>query len=109
MERQPVTVEDVRQAQDHFKAGDVCNKDKKFREAIEAFTKVVSIKPYEEGHLEELRKKLKEGQYKIEHESIAFMGCAAVHLNQLIQELDEDQRGQVPVDKDLGEVFKDWQ
>ena len=104
-----VTVEDVRQAQEHFKVGDINYKDKNFKEAAVAFKASVKVHPYDEGHLAELEKKLKAGQYKLHQESIAYMGCAAVQLNRMIQELTEEQRDQVPLDEGLMKVFQEWQ
>ncbi len=107
MEQFAVTVEDVREAQDNFKAGMTQHEGKEFQEAIESFKKTSSIHA-PEGHLEELQKKLKTGKFKLQQESIAYMGCAAVHLSHLVQQLDEDQKEQVPVDSQLTEVFKGW-
>ncbi|MFQ5451527.1 MAG: hypothetical protein ACE5E9_12940 [Nitrospinaceae bacterium] len=108
MEQRPVTVEEVRDAQENLKKGISQHENKDFKEAIESFKKSASIYPFDEQHLEQLQKKLKGGNYKKQHESIAYMGCAAVHLNQLIQQLDNDQKARVPVDQQLSEVFKDW-
>ena len=36
------------------------------------------------------------------------MGCAAVHLNEMIHGLDEDQKQEVPVDESLMNAFKEW-
>lgn len=108
MEHQPTTVEQVREAQEHFKKGSALHESKDFKEAIEAFKKCASINPYDEKHLEELTKKLKTGSYKFMQESIAYMGCAAVHLNQLISELTPEEVDQVPLDKSLSEVFNTW-
>lgn len=108
MEHQSTTVEQVRQAQEHFKSGSLLHESKKFNEAIESFKKCASINPYDEKHLNELAKKLKTGSYKIMQESIAYMGCAAVHLNQLISELTPEEVDQVPLDKSLSEVFSSW-
>jgi hypothetical protein len=52
---------------------------------------------------------LKSGSYKLQQESIAYMGCAAVHLNKLIQYLEPEQSEEVPVDESLTSAFKDWQ
>lgn len=109
MNRRVTTVDQVREAQEYFKTGDNHHKGKKFHEAIESFNKVVEINPFEEGHLKELQQKLKSGSYKLQQESMAYMGCAAVHLSSLIQELDDEQKEQVPVDEELSEVFKDWE
>lgn len=103
-----VTVAEVRVAQDEFKSGDSHYKEKKFKEAIAAFKNTVEAHPYEEGHLQELEKKLKAGNFKLQQECIAYMGCAAVHLNRMITELSEEQRDQVPVDEKLLEAFKGW-
>jgi len=108
MQGKPVTVDQVRSAQEEFKAGDAHYKERNYREAIAAFQKTVEAHPYEEGHLEELRKKLKSGNFKLQQECIAYMGCAAVHLSRMITELTEEQRDQVPVDAGLLEAFKGW-
>ena len=76
--------------------------------AIEAFKKSAMIHPFDENHLSELEAKLKEGSFKLQQESIAFMGCAAVHLNEMIHGLDEDEKQEVPVDESLMSTFKDW-
>jgi len=107
MERHAVTVEDVREVQDHFKAGVTQHEGKEFQEAIESFKAAASILADEE-HLQEFQKKLKSGKFKLQQESIAYMGCAAVHLSHLIGALDEDQKEQVPVDKQLTEAFRGW-
>ena len=75
-EKYPVTVDEVRDAQDNFKTGVSEHEQKNFKEAIEAFKKSAMIHPFDENHLEELEKKLKAGSYKLQQESIAFMGCA---------------------------------
>ena len=75
---------------------------------IEAFKKSAMIHPFDENHLGELEKKLREGSYKLQQESIAFMGCAAVHLNEMIHGIDEDQKQEVPVDESLLNTFKEW-
>ncbi|MBT5347881.1 MAG: hypothetical protein HOL55_03830, partial [Nitrospina sp.] len=49
------------------------------------------------------------GSYKLQQESIAYMGCAAGHLNKLIQGLEDGQRQEVPVDDSLMNAFKEWQ
>jgi hypothetical protein len=36
------------------------------------------------------------------------MGCAAVHLKGVIDELSESERDLVPVDDSLLDAFKDW-
>ncbi len=107
-ENYPITVDEVRDAQDHFKNGSTHHADKNFKEAIQDFKKSAMIHPFDENHLKELEAKLKEGSYKLQQESIAFMGCAAVHLNELIHGLDEDQKQEVPVDESLMNAFKEW-
>ncbi|MEE9258668.1 MAG: hypothetical protein V3U37_03910 [Nitrospinaceae bacterium] len=108
MERDSATVEDVREAQVHFQEGSRLHEEKDFNRAIETFKKTASVCPYDEKHLEELQKKLKGGSYKLQQESTAYMGCAAVHLNSLINELDDDQKKRVPVDEHLIDMFKGW-
>ena len=107
-EKTPVTVDEVRDAQDNFKNGATEHESKNYTEAIAAFKKSAMIHPFDEKHLSELEAKLKEASYKLQQESIAFMGCAAVHLNEMIHGLDEDQKQEVPVDESLMNAFKEW-
>ncbi len=108
MSRQSATVDQVREAQEFFKQAVTDHEAKKFNESIEGFKKCAVINPVDENHLKELQKKLKEGGFKLLQESIAFMGCAAVHLNTLVKELTEEQRQEVPIDESLMKAFKDW-
>ena len=108
MSRQRATVEQVRQVQDFFKAGVDYHGEKKFKEAIEAFKQGAAINPFQEDHLDELGKKLKAMSVKLVQESIAYMGCAAVHLKGMIDELSANERELVPVDTTLLDAFKDW-
>ncbi|MDH3257099.1 MAG: hypothetical protein OEM27_05740 [Nitrospinota bacterium] len=108
MSRQRATVEQVRQVQDSFKAGVDFHGEKKFKEAIESFKNGAAVNPFQEGHLDELSKKLKAMSVKLVQESIAYMGCAAVHLKGMIDELSESERESVPVDSSLLDAFKDW-
>ena len=108
MSRQRATVEQVRQVQDYFKAGSDFHGEKKFKEAIEAFRNGAEINPIQQGHLDELSKKLKAMAVKLVQESIAYMGCAAVHLKSMVDELSENERELVPVDDSLLDAFKDW-
>ena len=105
---EPVTVDQVREAQGKFKSGVDLHKEKKFKEAIEAFKACASINPLDPQHLQELTRRLKSGSYKLEQEGIAYMGCAAVHLSGLVNELSEEERNQVPVEKSLLEAFNSW-
>ncbi len=105
----PVTVEEVRSAQESLKNGITLHEAKNFKEAIEDFKKSAMVHPFDSKHVEELGAKLKSGSYKLQQESIAYMGCAAVHLNKLIKDLNEDQRQEVPVDESLMSAFKEWQ
>jgi len=107
MAKNAVTVEDVREVQDNFKAGVTQHEGKEYNEAIESFKAAASILA-DEDNLKEFQRKLKSGKYKLQQESIAYMGCAAVHLSNLIKELDDDQKEQVPVDTQLTEAFKGW-
>ena len=66
------------------------------------------MNPFEENHLEMLTKRLKKGSYKLLQESVAYMGCAAVHLHGLANELSEDQKELVPIDEKLIQIFKEW-
>ena len=109
MERSPATVEQVRKGQEHFKQGMDFHEAKSFKESIEVFKKCALINPYDPGHVDELTKKLKGGSYKLLQESVAYMGCAAVHLNKLISELDDQEKDQVPLDPSLNKVFGEWE
>lgn len=104
-----VTVEEVRTAQESLKDGISLHEKKSFKEAIEEFKKSAMTHPFDSKHVDELGTKLKSGSYKLQQESIAYLGCAAVHLNRLIQELEEEQRLEVPVDESLMNAFKEWQ
>ncbi|MDH5761456.1 MAG: hypothetical protein OEZ51_00625 [Nitrospinota bacterium] len=108
MSRQRTTVEQVRQIQDYFKEGTEYHNEKKYKEAITAFKNGAAINPFDENHLEELGKKLKGMSVKLVQESIAYMGCAAVHLKCSIDELSENEKDIVPIDESLTEVFKAW-
>ena len=107
-EDKPVTVEEVRSAQENLKNGITLHEKKNFKEAIAAFKKSAMIHPFDEQHISELETKLKGGNFKLQQESIAYMGCAAVHLNRLIQGLEEGQKQEVPVDDSLMNAFKGW-
>ena len=104
-----VTVEEVQNAQESLKSGISLHEKKSFKEAIEEFKISATTHPFDSKHVDELGAKLKSGSYKLQQESIAYLGCAAVHLNRLIQELEEDQRLEVPVDESLMNAFKEWQ
>lgn len=108
MGRNPATVEEVREAQQHFKEGVDLHEKKDFNEAIKLFQNAASVSPFDEKHLEELKKKVKSGGFKLQQESIAYMGCAAVHLSRLVDELDDAQKEQVPVDENLVKMFREW-
>ncbi len=108
MSRQRATAEQVRQIQDHFKEGTEYHNEKKYKEAIEAFKNGAAINPFDENHLEELDKKLKAMSVKLVQESIAYMGCAAVHLKSSIDELSENEKDLVPIDTSLTDVFTGW-
>ena len=104
-----VTVEEVRSCQESLKNGISLHEKKSFKEAIEEFKKSAMTHPFDSKHVDELGAKLKSGSYKLQQESIAYLGCAAVHLNRLIQELEEEQKLEVPVDDSLMNAFKEWQ
>ena len=109
MDRAPVTVEEFREAQDILKDAIDLHEKKDFYSAIESFKKATMINPFDKDHLDEFQKKLKEGTYKLQQESVAYMGCAAVHLSQLVKELTDEQKKEVPVDENLIKVFNDWE
>ena len=109
MDRTQITVEEFREVQDMLKDAIDLHEKKDFYGAIESFKKAINIKPFDEGHLEELQKKLKEGSYKLAQESMAYMGCASVHVSQLVKQLTDEQREEVPVDENLIKVFNDWE
>ena len=108
MAKEPVTVEEFREAQEVLKDAIDLHEKKDFYGAIESFKKAVVVSPYDEDHLNKFEKKLKEGNYKLQQESIAYMGCAAVHLSQLLKELSDEQKEDVPVDENLVKIFRDW-
>jgi len=108
MSRQQATVEQVRQIQDYFKAGTEYHNEKKYMEAIESFKTGAAVNPFQENHLDELSKKLKAMSVKLVQESIAYMGCTAVHLKCMIDELSENEKDLVPLDNTLLDAFKDW-
>lgn len=108
MSRQQATVEQVRQVQDYFKSGVDFHNEKKYKEAIEVFKNGAEINPFDEQHLEELSKKLKVMSVKLVQESIAYMGCTAVHLKCMIDELSENDKDLVPVEASLTETFNEW-
>ena len=108
MPRKPVTVEEYREAQEILKSAIDLHEKKNFQDAIESFKKAAMISPFNKDHLSKFQDKLKEGEYKLQQESIAYMGCAAVHLSQLVKELTDEQKEEVPVDENLLKVFNDW-
>jgi hypothetical protein len=107
-EKYPISVDEVRDAQDSLRTGITEHEAKNFKEAIAAFKKSTMIHPFDENHLSELETKLKGGNFKLQQESIAYMGCAAVHLNEMIHGLSEDEKQEVPIDDSLMNAFKDW-
>ena len=109
MDRTQITVEEFREVQDILKDAIDLHEKKDFYGAIESFKKAINIKSFDEGHLNEFQKKLKEGSYKLAQESMAYMGCASVHVSQLVKELTDEQREEVPVDENLIKVFNDWE
>jgi hypothetical protein len=109
MDRTQITVEEFREVQDILKDAIDLHEKKDFYGAIESFKKAINIKSFDEGHLDEFQKKLKEGTYKLAQESMAYMGCASVHVSQLVKELTDEQREEVPVDEELIKVFNDWE
>ena len=109
MDRTQITVEEFREAQDVLKEAIDLHEKKDYYGAIESFKKAISVKPFNEEHLDVFEKKLKEGTYKLAQESMAYMGCASVHVSQLVKELTDAQREEVPVDENLIKVFNDWE
>lgn len=108
MQESSVTVEEVREAQEYLKTGMTQSEEKNFIEAGEAFKQSALVHPFDEKHIEELEKKLKAGGFKKQQECMAYMGCAAVHLKQMIEMLSDEQKAEVPVDDQLIDIFKGW-
>ena len=52
----PITVDEVRDAQEHFKEGSVQHESKNFKEAIKAFKQSIMIHPFDENHLDDFEK-----------------------------------------------------
>ena len=92
----PVTVDEVRDAQEYFKKGSTQHESKNFKEAIDAFKQSIMIHPFDDNHLGEFEKKLKAGNFKLQQESIGYMGCASVHLNEMIHRWFELECKPVP-------------
>ncbi|SVA57493.1 uncharacterized protein METZ01_LOCUS110347 [marine metagenome] len=109
MNRTPITVEEFRDAQDMLKGAIDLHEKKDFNGAVESFKKAITIKPFHEGHLNELEKKLKGETYKLSQVSLAYMGCASVHVSQLLKELTDEQREEVPIDENLMKIFSEWE
>ncbi|MFQ5715647.1 MAG: tetratricopeptide repeat protein [Nitrospinales bacterium] len=105
MERTPVTIEQVREAQKHCRDGVSLHEAERYEESIELFRKCVSINPRGHERLKELSVKLKRGSFERLQESVAYMGFAALHLHSLIAELSDDKKEQVPVDPLLRDVL----
>lgn len=108
MAMEPATVEEVRETQEILKGAIDLHEKKDFTGAVETFKKSVMVHSMDVNHLKELEKKLKEGKFKLQQESIAYMGCAAVHLSSLVKDLTAEQRNEVPVDEKLIEIFEVW-
>ena len=107
MTRQNTTVEQVRESQVQFIKGYDLHEEKKYLEAIEQFRGCASINPVDKSHLEKLEQNLNKGTYKLIQKSIAYMGGAANHLCGLIDELTEDEKDEVPVDKTLAKALRE--
>ena len=101
MAKENTAVEQVREAQELFMKGYTLHEEKKYLEAIEQFQGCAAINPVDKSHLEKLEQNLNKGDYKLIQKSIAYMGGAANHLCRLIDELTEDEKDEVPVDKTL--------
>jgi hypothetical protein len=108
-EDKPVTVEEVRIAQESFQKGGKFHENKQYRESIEEFKKAAMTHSFNPEQVEELGVKLKSGSFKLQQESSAYMGCAAVHLSQLVHCLDTSQQEEVPLDESLMKLFKEWE
>jgi anti-sigma28 factor (negative regulator of flagellin synthesis) len=108
-EDKPLTAEEVHSAQESLKKGISFHENKKFRESIEEFKKAAMTHQSDSKLVEDLGTKLKSGSYKLQQESIAYMGCAAVHLNKLINGIDDAGRQELNVDESLMNAFKEWQ
>ena len=109
MTEQRTAVEQVRFSQEHFIKGSSLHEKKSFKEAIEIFKESASVNPDIGDQLEMLEKKLVKGSYKLLQKSIAYMGCAANNLYELINRLSEEEKEQVPIDKSLDKVFQSWE
>ncbi|MGV7220135.1 MAG: hypothetical protein ACQ9MH_01270 [Nitrospinales bacterium] len=109
MSEQKVTVEQVRVAQEKFISGSSLHDNKNYKDAIEAFKESSSQKPDLGNQLEILEQNLVKGSYKLLQKSIAYMGCAAKNLYDSINQLSEEERDQVPIDKSLDKVFHSWE
>lgn len=109
MEEQHPSVEQVRLSQEKFIQGSGLHENKKYNEAIEAFKESSAVKTNIGNQLEVLEQKLVKGSYKLLQKSIAYMGCAANNLYTLINQLSDEERDQVPIDKSLDKVFQSWE
>ena len=108
MVRKSSTVEEVRRAQDLFREGYNLHEQKTYKEAIDKFRECSKVNSFDPEHLDKFTKLLKQGSYKLNQESVAFMGCAATHLHSLVNELSEEQRDLIPIDELLLKTFDDW-
>lgn len=109
MAEKQATVEQVRVAQEQFITGSTLHENKNYNDAIEAYKKSVSQNPNVGNQLEILEQNLVKGSYKLLQKSIAYMGCAAKNLYDSINQLSEDERELVPIDKSLDKVFHSWE
>ena len=64
MDRAQITVEEFREVQDILKDAIDLHEKKDFYGAIKSFKKAIEVKPFNESHLDEFQKKLKEEKEK---------------------------------------------
>lgn len=101
MEEEHPTVEQVRFSQEKFIEGSSLHESKKYKEAIEAFKESSSAITGSGNQWEILEQKLVKGSYKLLQKSIAYMGGAANNLFELMNQLSEEEREQVPINEPL--------
>ncbi len=109
MSRAPADFEQTQEAYEFFKSGMSHHEAKNYTEAIADFKKCASVNPFDPKDLETLKKKLAEGGFKLVQASVAYMGCAAVHFNRLVRELDSEDQERLDIDQNLKKAFEAWE